>query len=317
MKDPNGLFYNADGTILIQCPPDIEGTVQIKKGTIGIYQNAFKGCEKVTAVEMPNTIERIGSNAFSGCKSMLQIEIPDTVKYIGQRAFENCNALKKIIVPSGVKELMPYTFERCVMLQKVTLNEGLKKISDFCFRDCWHLEKIIIPSSVYLIGKSFVDCWALRVGVVKSAYIQISKDAFIGCSELKKVWQPFIPETFSFPKNNPTRGLPRKIKPRMFKGAKIVSMKVPMWIGIIPESAFENCYELKSVTFENGLEKIDKQAFAQCTSLVDVKFPLSLKMIGERAFAGCTKLVSVRIPESTIVAENAFEICGVQIVRFN
>ena len=316
MKDSNGLFYNADGTILVKCPSDIVGAVLIKKGTIGIYQNAFKGCKKVTSVEIPNTIKRIGSNAFHGCSSLLQVELPDTVEYIGQRAFKNCYALRNIVVPSRVEELAPYTFEKCIMLQKVTLNEGLKKISNFCFRDCWHLEKIIIPSSVNSIGKSFVDCWNLRVAVVKAANAKISKDAFIGCSELKKVWKPFIPVTFSFSEKDPTRGLPRKINPRMFKGAKFVSMKVPMRIDVIPESAFENCDELKSVTFGNGLERIDKQAFAQCTSLIDVKFPMSLKMIGERAFSGCTKLESVRIPESTIVAENAFEGCDVQIVRF-
>ena len=316
MKKGDGLLYTDDGTLLIKCLDNTEGSIFVKDGTLGIFQNAFKGCKKISAINMPKTIKRIGSNAFHGCSSLLQVELPDTVEYIGQRAFKNCYALRKIVVPSRVEELAPYTFEKCIMLQKVTLNEGLKKISNFCFRDCWHLEKIIIPSSVNSIGKSFVDCWNLRVAVVKAANAEISKDAFIGCSELKKVWKPFIPVTFSFSEKDPTRGLPRKINPRMFKGAKFVSMKVPMRIDVIPESAFENCDELKSVTFGNGLERIDKQAFAQCTSLIDVKFPMSLKMIGERAFSGCTKLESVRIPESTIVAENAFEGCDVQIVRF-
>lgn len=61
------LNYSKDGSVVISCPRDFEGTVVIAKGTKGIRQNAFENCKMITKVIIPEGVERIGSSAFWYC----------------------------------------------------------------------------------------------------------------------------------------------------------------------------------------------------------------------------------------------------------
>lgn len=65
----------------------------------------------------------------------------------------------------------------------------------------------------------------------------------------------------------------------------------------IGPNAFNNCQQLQSVNFPEGLVSIEQQAFANCKSLVLQAggFPDSLVTIGEKAFQNCTKLITGRL----------------------
>ena len=49
--------------------------------------NAFENCTKLTAIEIPETVENIGSNAFAGCTSIKSIIISEGVTWISRNAF--------------------------------------------------------------------------------------------------------------------------------------------------------------------------------------------------------------------------------------
>lgn len=57
--------------------------------------------------------------------------------------------------------------------------------------------------------------------------------------------------------------------------------------------AFQNCSDLTSITFPEGLTSIDSWAFKGCTGLTTVSLPRTLTDIGNGAFDDCTNLVSV------------------------
>lgn len=67
---------------------------------------------------------------------------------------------------------------------------------------------------------------------------------------------------------------------------------------------------IKTVTLENGIERIEDNAFSNCTSLVSITIPDSVKYIGSEAFLKCRALSSVTIPDSvTTLGASAFSEC--------
>ena len=61
--------------------------------------------------------------------------------------------------------------------------------------------------------------------------------------------------------------------------------------------AFQNCYDLKNITFaaKGKLSEIGSYAFCNCTGLKTVKLPNSVTTIYDRAFLNCTNLKSVTL----------------------
>lgn len=51
------------------------------------------GCDKLTTVRLPETLETIGHCAFRFCRSLTDINIPDSVHTIKGLAFQECNCL--------------------------------------------------------------------------------------------------------------------------------------------------------------------------------------------------------------------------------
>ncbi len=67
---------------------------------VGISDNAFKSCKKLTKVTIPATVKEIGKNAFNKCIALKKIVIPAGVEKIGAKAFNGCESLKTITVKS-------------------------------------------------------------------------------------------------------------------------------------------------------------------------------------------------------------------------
>ena len=76
--------------------------------------------------------------------------------------------------------------------------------------------------------------------------------------------------------------------------------------------AFQCCWNLRSVVFEQGSEltEIGEKAFSECTSLQDICLPDKLRKIGVLAFSS-TGLTEVQIPASVhSIGKLAFDKCN-------
>lgn len=97
---------------------------------------------------------------------------------------------------------------------------------------------------------------------------------------------------------------------RSVKG-RIVCVEIEHGVDSIPEEAFSECTELRSVKLPESLSQIGRDAFSKCTSLTNIHLPESLEGISRSVFEGCTALRSVVIPGKVTVIEScAFAQCA-------
>lgn len=88
-----------------------------------------------------------------------------------------------------------------------------------------------------------------------------------------------------------------------FKGDKdIVSVTIK---DDVDKQDFQNCTNLRTVIFEEGVTNIQSKAFMGCTSLEEIILPSTIKSVGESAFEGCksAKRIAIRgksAPDSTL-----------------
>jgi hypothetical protein len=68
--------------------------IKIPDGVTVIKEGTFYGCA-LTSIDISNIVY-IGEKAFKDCESLTNIDIPDKVEFIGNEAFYGCNSLKII-----------------------------------------------------------------------------------------------------------------------------------------------------------------------------------------------------------------------------
>ncbi len=109
--DPSskGLSFisNGDGTCSLDGIGDCEDAFIIvpqenEDGDIvvEVADNAFKNCSAIKGIELPETVERIGSYAFYG-SAIREMSISENVREIGNYAFAGCKYLTGIAVEKG------------------------------------------------------------------------------------------------------------------------------------------------------------------------------------------------------------------------
>jgi len=78
----------------------------------------------------------------------------------------------------------------------------------------------------------------------------------------------------------------------------------------IPDNAFYNLKNLKSVILPTSITSIGNSAFEFCTGLTTIDIPDGVTTIGPNAFQYCSGLESVKIPNSVkTIDEHAFHLC--------
>ena len=85
-----------------------------------IGQYAFKSCDKMTSIIIPNSVISIGKEAFFNCDSLITLTIPNSVTTIGDYAFKGCTRLSNITIGSGVTGFGSIIFYWCYQLTDVT-----------------------------------------------------------------------------------------------------------------------------------------------------------------------------------------------------
>lgn len=239
---------------------------------------------------IPATIEglpvtAIGDNAFRSCDILSSITIPNSVNTIGSRAFQFCNSLTSMVLPDGISSIASYTFYGCTRLQSITIPNSVTAIGSRAFQDCSLLTSIVIPDSVIeLASYVFYRCTSLIEITIPNSVSTIGERAFQECESLPAI---VIPESIS---TIPSRAF--------YDCTNLTSVTLPDSVTTIGASAFQGCTDLPGIVIPDSVTSIGTYAFQNCTRLIDITIPNSVITIGSRAFQYCERLPTIVIPDS-------------------
>lgn len=102
---------------------------------------------ELTTVELPSTLEKIGTAAFYHATKLNKVTIPESVTYIGKQAFAYCKSLDITMSGTKVPEVASDAFAKC----------GKKSVlsvpNTAAWRDAISSKKIVFPGTIKYIGQ--------------------------------------------------------------------------------------------------------------------------------------------------------------------
>lgn len=169
---------------------------------IAIGEEAFYGCEDLTGIKLPTSLESLRMSAFEDCSNLIEIEIPTSVTYIGSYAFSGCTGLTRIEIPNSVTTLREDIFSGCSNLSKVKISDSVQELESGIFRYCSSLTSIEIPKGVESIRTyAFEECENLKtIFFYSNNLLDIASTAFENCPAIKEIFcytqQPPVGEDY-------------------------------------------------------------------------------------------------------------------------
>jgi hypothetical protein len=122
----------------------------------------------VTQVKIPSThngkaVTQIAANAFKNCDHLKQVIIPEGMKVINSYAFDGCTALNSLVLANSIERFEDYAFANCDFSSVTSLPSSLQYIGAKMLDQATWPTTITIPASVTYIGSSML-------GTVKTPY---------------------------------------------------------------------------------------------------------------------------------------------------
>lgn len=199
------------------------------------------------------------------------------------------------------------------------------KLDWYAFRDCTNITKITIPNTVTEIGlDSFDGCTNLKTVILEEGInVIIPSGIFTGCDSLK--YNEYMNGKYLGNAENPYNVLVEVIDTtsnifqihndtvnvagRAVAGySKLYSIELKN-VAVIGESAFYNCYNLSSITFNEGVKIIMNSAFKEC-DLSKITLPESIESVLFEAFKDNENLKELILPNKLFdLYRTAFDGC--------
>lgn len=286
-----------------------EARSQLKKVTVSegiryIWLSAFRGCENLEELILPDGILQVFAqeedNAYQFLCRVCSSEqllylyacpgsfthssfdheplmIPDGVEVIGRDAFGGSKGLTRVIFPETVKHIGKNAFLDCRDLVKIEFPDTLCSIGEYAFRGCHHLTAVRIPANLQTLGAQvFAFCKNLCDVVLQDGLTTVGDSMFCYCTALREI-------------------------------------AIPASVRTIGKDAFIFCENLRNVTLHEGLTKIAKNAFCGCNSLQEIFIPESVQEIDRFAFSYQFETLTI-YAKSGSYAEKRMESLGFHVV---
>ena len=251
--------------------------VEVVGKIYGLGAFAFKDCEMLESVKLPEGMTYIRDSAFENCINLKTAELPDSMIFIWNAAFKGCGNLTLSKLPSELTDIQNYAFSGCSNLTLTELPANLQSIGEYAFENCSGLALTRLPVQMDTIG--------------------LGKYAFKNCTNLALEKLPIMSD---------------RINEGVFEGCKNLTLnELPDNIKTIGISAFKGCSNLALTEFPTSLAYIRQDAFSGCSSLTSLDLPKNLDSIEAGAFDGCTNLEELTFDGKVapLIDANMFDDC--------
>lgn len=238
-------------------------SVFIPATVTSIGRFAFRCCKFLATVTFAegSQLKSIGVSAFSGTTPahpiFTEIQIPDSVETIGTNAFHNCQDLESITLPASLKTIESSAFGYCRNLSEIELPTSLTTIEISVFDGCSSLETVFYDGSLEQWSRITADndvlgysCPSLVMSDYTAQFILVKND-FLDPP----------PKTVTITKYTGT------------ESTVILPSTINSWpVTKIGEDALKDNTTITSVTIPASVTEIGSNAFAGCTNLTSVNY---------------------------------------------
>ena len=309
-----------------------ELAVSYRGGSYDSYSNEY-----TDNVVIPKSVEyngenypvtSIGSYAFKNCNDLTSVTIPNSVISIGVEAFRGCSGLNSVIIGSGVLSIAPSAFSYINLKKAIWLTNtppsGYDNVSsavNYVSNDQFDISKKV----VYKYLSSFFVVDGIR-------YVPVSPSDHT-CDAIDCIYDESA-ENINIGETVTNKGITltvMKVNPyTCYQNKHIKDINLSLG-GDVGNYAFYKCNDLKTVTVSNkgaigshafqscsslttatisNQGGIGQNAFSECSLLEVAVLGQNIKSIGNYAFSECSKLKDIVIPDAvTSLGSYAFLEC--------
>ena len=299
---------------------------------VKIKNTALAGCEKLTSIIVPSTVEELEPSALRTTQQVQAVVIPSTVRMVGgnhkglqvtaylvntQTLVVNSEAaladsvcywhdnIKTLIVGDSVKTINYMNFRQCDSLTSVTLGRNIEEIGDQAFMGCPLLRCIHLPASLKKIApmafhygsgyySNFDPTPLERIEVENYDTYRLLVESKVNLLPATRIYLAGQDITGTY---TPQEG---QATQRLEEGATE-----------IPDNFFANDTTLTSFVVPETVIRIGYCAFENCKNLRSIVIPNSVTVIDTRAFGCCEKLKKVTLPAHLkTISSNLFVQCS-------
>ena len=203
------------------------------------------------AIIIPDGVTDIGASAFEGCDGITEIRVPSSVEVIAFESFLDCVALKKLELSEGLLVLYGSAFDGCTNLKEVALPDSLAFVPKNVFGD----------SNVTLTykGKAYKNSDAQALC---DAVVHYDENGFLIADGNLITTLPSVGGDIVIPDTV------KKICDFSFNGNDINTLLVPGSVKEIEENAFWSCGPISEVTLEEGVTTLGDHIFYETSPAI-------------------------------------------------
>ena len=279
--------------------------VIVEEGVTSIGALVFCDTD-VVSVTLPSTLTKIGDRAFKWCDSLEEINLPDSLTYLGIEAFY-CTKLEEVTIPAGIGVIEDLAFS-ATQLKSVTIPEGITEIQDEAFSNCKSLAVVKFPSTLRVIHDyAFEWCEALTSVTIPKGVTTLGEGAFWYCTNLTEISLP--DGILNFDNKNSLNAVSSasvhafsctgyaKEESNWENGALYIGdylievnqdtvgeVTVKEGTKYIADLSFYRCKKVTKVTLPDSVEDIYYRAFLSCSALAEIEGGAKLRHVGQNAF---------------------------------
>lgn len=149
---------------------DIEGAVVIAETVndhkvVAVADSAFYKCKKITSLQLPKSVVRMGMFATSHCFQLTKFIVAnDNPAFAVEDGVLMSKDMTTIIccpagktgnykTPAQVTKIAPAAFSTCKNLGKIEIGDGITEIADYTFQGCWSLADVVFSNNLETIGQ--------------------------------------------------------------------------------------------------------------------------------------------------------------------
>ena len=266
--------------------PEIETFTEFRlfNHVTSVEAQAFKGCAKLTAINIPTSVTSIGNNAFEGCEMLTNLSLPKTgaLISIGNYAFAGCAKMLGLTLPDNLKTIGMHAFDGCASITSINVPSYVTSIGEGAFANC-SSNKMLNVSSV---NKTYVHYMATYI------LDKATKTTILAYASGASAKEFTIPATV------------KTVAPYAFAGSNNITKIDLGSVETIGNNAFENMSGLQRLVIPETLPVIPEEAFANCKNLYTLKIPTTVTTIEQGAFKGMPRGIRAEVYWTTPIAIN-------------